>query len=404
VTKRLLILTLAALGVFGAAELALRVFFPADAGPMYALDPELLHRLVPGAQKVFEHHPANDGRRIHVHVNSSGFRGEELSESEDQLRVVVFGDSFVMAEFTERQDTFSEKLESALEARSQTRVEVVNAGVAAYGPDQSLRRMEIELSRLMPNLVVFCLLADNDYGDLLRNKMFALEADGELRPLAFKISGELQERFSGGLSSSAVVRLIRRARSSRRAQGVVPPVDRAERDRIAIETIESFAPICAEEYASAVLHKDLTVRALFSDHYDVDLATEPESEAARYKAALMGAVIRRVCSVAAGHPVPILFIVIPSATDLCDSSRGLLVSRKAHPRYDPRRLSQIMERQVAESGAPCISLFEHFTEANPGSFYFLPPENHWNEAGQALAAQVAADAVRELDLLPDIEK
>ena len=51
-------------------------------------------------------------------------------------------------------------------------VQVVNAGVAAYGPDQACLALEADLAAgLDPDLVVLCVFAGNDWGDLLRNKL-----------------------------------------------------------------------------------------------------------------------------------------------------------------------------------------------------------------------------------------
>src|SRR5208282_2438668 len=91
------------------------------------------------------------------------------------------GDSFIQGDFSRTEDTFTERLKAHLSEKMGNRVEVVNAGVAGYGPDQELRRMETELPVLKPNLVIVAIFAGNDFGDLLRDKLYRLSSDGSLQ-------------------------------------------------------------------------------------------------------------------------------------------------------------------------------------------------------------------------------
>ncbi len=56
--------------------------------------------------------------------------------------------------------------------------EVLNAGVVGWGPDQEYLRMQRELDRLKPTVVVLAIFADNDKGDLMRDRLFRLAPDG----------------------------------------------------------------------------------------------------------------------------------------------------------------------------------------------------------------------------------
>jgi len=161
-------------------ELVLRHALGSRYCPVIELDDRLLYRLIPGAEGVHTLSPINGSRRIHYAINSRGFRGRELAPSGGSLRVVVYGDSFIHGEFSRTEDTFAERLKVHLARRLGTNVEVVNAGVAGYGPDQELRRMEGDLPSLQPNLVVVAIYAGNDFGDLVRNKLYRLAGDGGL--------------------------------------------------------------------------------------------------------------------------------------------------------------------------------------------------------------------------------
>src|SRR5439155_6628510 len=60
------------------------------------------------------------------------------------------------------------------------RIEVINAGVDGFGPDQSLLRFEQEVDVYQPDIVVFHIFADNDFGDIIRNRLFDVDPSGAL--------------------------------------------------------------------------------------------------------------------------------------------------------------------------------------------------------------------------------
>lgn len=381
------------------AELGLRWFFAPHLAQIYVLDDEVLHRLVPGSEKYFTHDPANGGERILIRVNADGYRGAEFEPRAGRQRVVVYGDSFVMGEFSPLAETFVEQLEDRLEASRGRPVECINAGVVAYGPDQSLVRMERELAGLNADLALLVVFADNDFGDLLRNKMFRLvDSDGraELEWASPVITEHLREKFSSWPRRFSIVRAVQkflRERKADRARDAAMGATEEQLRATAYAFTEQWLPACRAEYENFVVDGNAGVRSLFEDHYDTDIAVEPDSPSARYKTALMGAVLRRCHAVADAARVPLLVVVVPSPTDVCGLDHGSLVDAETFPAYDPRRLSRVITDHCASASIPCFDLFEVFRERGADDLYFLPPDNHWNAAGQALAAEQVAAAI-----------
>ena len=138
-----LALAVAAVGVavFAILELVLRLAVGDLYATVYRPDPVAHYRLAPGAEKTFQRPAADGGARIRVAINAAGFRGEPLEATGAALRVLLYGDSFVAAEFSALEHTFAERLEAHLTTDLGSPVEVVNAGISGYGPDQSLLRM-----------------------------------------------------------------------------------------------------------------------------------------------------------------------------------------------------------------------------------------------------------------------
>ncbi len=402
--KKLLILLASTVAAILLAEVALRVFFAPYVTQIYRLDEEVLHRLVPGTSKYFAHHPTNGGHRVLVRVNSDGYRGSELRPKGEAKRVVVFGDSFVMAEFAELDKTFAERVERHLGTALGEPVEAINAGVVAYGPDQCLKRMERELSGLEADLAIVVVFADNDFGDLMRNKMFRVDDDGGLLPHEFRISSHLRSKFDEALSSTAIYRVLKRygrARKATKAADAMAAATPEQLEQAAVAFIDQWLPVSRAEYRSYIEQDNPEVRSLFEDHYDTDVAVEPEGDSARYKVRLMRAVLGGMRDVAAQAGVPLLVVAVPSPADLCGVSHGAVVDTTKYPDYVPSRLTGRIAEGAQAHGVPCVNLFESFLERGPESLYYLPPDNHWNDAGQDFAAELVVQRVIDEALLND---
>ena len=141
--------------------------------------PDYLIKLKANLEKSFVHEKQNSGRKIVWRTNSMGFRGPEIRDNPG-LRVVVYGDSNIQARFSDLEDTFPARLEAELAEGLKQDVEVINAGVSGFGPDQSFLKFREEAEMLKPDLVIIHFFADNDYGDAIRNRLFDLNRDGKL--------------------------------------------------------------------------------------------------------------------------------------------------------------------------------------------------------------------------------
>src|SRR5688572_1592953 len=148
---------------------------------LYERDPAALYRLRAGARALYHYPWLPPGEQVEVAINSRGLRGPELPPRKTGRRVVVYGDSFVEARSTRMPDTFPAQLEAALRPRVPAPVEVLNAGVTGYGPDQALARLERDLVDLEPDVVVIVVYAGNDFGDVVRNQIYRLDGGGRLQ-------------------------------------------------------------------------------------------------------------------------------------------------------------------------------------------------------------------------------
>jgi hypothetical protein len=394
VPKLLLAAAGAALAL-GLAEAALRWLRP-EPERMFRYDERTVYELRPGAVRSFTRLAGNGGETIRMEVNSGGFRGEEL-EAAPERRVVVYGDSFIQAEFSAHEATFAEQLEQRLNEACPWRFEAVNAGVIGYGPDQVLRKLESDLPALEPDAVVVALFADNDFGDLLRNKIFRLSEDGVLeeRPVALTAS---LERSLGVRRDFALVRLARRTYwqwlAWRRGDGADDDGD-GETWTPNEEVVSQWLVDSRQEYVSYVLEGDPLIRDVYVDHYDADVALFPRSESATYKVRLVARLLERLEALLAGARVDRLLMIIPSPIDVCEGY-DFRVDADRYEQYDRRALTRAAQEAARAAGMPSLSLWESFSANRPCSLYFHYGDNHWNDQGQALAAREAAARLVEL--------
>jgi hypothetical protein len=171
--QSLLKLLLSLLGIFVAvvvAELATRwLGTPLDQrlGEMYQCDQGLGWR--GNANQVM---PVNtDGYRHDVVRNSQGMHDTEhqLEKGENTFRVLMLGDSFVDAYQVNETETSHQRLEDALNAlsTSEVRFEVINAGLAGWGPAQELVYFRSEGQQYKPDLILALWVPANDLLDIL---------------------------------------------------------------------------------------------------------------------------------------------------------------------------------------------------------------------------------------------
>ena len=228
--QKLLMLLLGTALAIAMLEWGVGRYFPAG-GQVYGPDEHLLFDAIPGSARIqpmsADRLGEGDVTRVPVRIGPEGFRGEGLAAPKRGKRVLVIGDSMVMAENVPHEFTFvqalgrelSQRLNSGSGAQAVEPVETVNAGRAGYGPDQELLLLQRDLARVDPDLVVCVLCAHNDFGDLMRNKLFRLADDGTAEPCTPVLGARVMTWFSEREERSdrpALVRLWHFWRKNRR--------------------------------------------------------------------------------------------------------------------------------------------------------------------------------------------
>jgi len=361
---------------------------------VYRLHPDHLIEYVPDSSKIYIHSSANGGDWVRVRFNRQGYRGKELAALDGAPRVLVYGDSFVAAEFTSLDETFVAQLAGRLSEGLGGPVEAVNAGLVGSGPDQVLRRMPAELAALEPSLVIVALTSANDFGDLIRNKLYQLADDGSLIVRAPDVGAGLRRGLEPSWHAHSGWGLLLRA--ARR--GVAFRVRELRSPAVSLEPPRQVAQRLWErsqgEYTNSVVRGDPVVRNVFDDQYDADVSLTPQARSALHKRRLMEAVLSEIAAVTTQAGVPLLLVAIPSPVDVTEDHYGMVVDWRRFPGYRRDSLTRAVVEPAERLGIPVLDLFGPMRRSeDPSALFYRAGNDHWNSRGQALAADLTAERI-----------
>lgn len=382
-----------------AGEFVLRQWFPFE-NTVLQPDARYLYKYIPGSRMLKRVYLGNGRSSILVKINREGRRGPVVSEAA-RPRIVVYGDSFIAGEETPLEQTFTADLERRLRARVSKTAQVINAGVAGYGPDQESLVMEDEIGRLKPDLVIVAIYSGNDFGDLIRDKLFALDEKERLVSRHPSLAPAARDDFTNLAARSPfqIARRIesasKRVRSSPFTQEIkqrlhmgrayIPP---ARKQKKPAGDLSDFLIERDWEFHNTVVDRDPLVYSLFGDSHDIDMSLRPDSPATRYKSVLMERIMERIQGIAARRMAPCVFLFIPAAIDA--ANWDLAVDAAANPQYRRSGLTDILEQIATDHRMSYINLFQPFYDHRAEKLYYHP-DNHWSPAGQQLAADLVAD-------------
>ncbi|HFD87991.1 MAG TPA: hypothetical protein ENJ35_09990 [Gammaproteobacteria bacterium] len=379
-------------------ESALRLVTHEPKGPVkYRSHPTALVTLKPN---LVRKHTAW-GEMHYYRTNDEGVRDDSaLCRKPD---VLLFGDSNLFARFLPFDETLGEQLEHSFDDTFCS----VNFGVPGYGPDQSLLRMLYEVDRLelMPQVVVFHVFSDNDYGDLFRNYLFTVNAAGELQPTSrdrtdFKL--RIVERLQ------AQYLLVRKLRDLAMELGMyrlpadeylAPPIDRPERalgsDEEVLHYIDSVEQVGRREFENYQQGKYTTWLDDIDDFY---LALNPDSEAAHQARQLLAGIFRTAKRKSDELNACFVVLIQPAESDVADtgpvSRADLALYSEVYKRsYHPENLTDIAVAAAESAGVDYIDLFNRYEQSEVPVYESIEldkGDNHWNAAG----VRVAAEALR----------
>ncbi len=389
--KDALIIIAITLVMLALIELALRIFFPqfkhvghTITSLAFEYNQDYLVALKPNIEKVFVRDARDGGGTVSWKTNSLGFRGDEIGEK-NALRVIVYGDSNVHARFSPEPETYPAVLQQLI-GKQIKGVQVINAGMTGSGPDQSLLRLREHFVKVRPDVVIFHIYADNDYGDIIKNRLFELSAQGELVKTSFPVTVDskldpvklafnnlLNQLYLYGALNSLLAD-INVSRESKLSDAEITEDILNELERNATRAYTVYKQGKPREFSH------------FKDFYDIDIAANPDSESARLKIALMEKVLLAAKQFCTEKEVAFMVVVQPSKLDMVADWPEKLVRR--YPKYQPENLTRPLKEICVRNHLDCIHLIDSFHPNQSGSLYIA--DGHWSAKGQRIAAEETA--------------
>ncbi|OGW56330.1 MAG: hypothetical protein A2Y81_03125 [Nitrospirae bacterium RBG_13_43_8] len=394
IIRDITIIAVTTLGLLIALELILRVVFPDNIKSQirpkslaYEFNEDYLVRLKPNIEKTLTKEESG-AHTIYWKTNKDCFRGNDLKEN-PEIRIIVYGDSSIEARFSKMENTYVHKLEKYLSATGMEDIEVINAGVVGFGPDQSLIRFVKEADIYRPDIVIFSITTHNDFGDIIRNRLFELGTDGNLIDTGHKRTMDplLKERgdFIDFVSSLHMMKVARRVKGYASKGDGAGSKENDPADRL----IQEYYSVDEQEYS---VYKQSMPRyfSIFGDHYDLDLALSPDAESSQTKIKLMEGIIRRAKNVADKREIKFVVLIQPSVIDLTENFAFSYKHLERYPGYRRTNLTDPVKRICVSAGIDFVNLFDVFSRNSPEDLFFKGKNDHWNDQGQDIAAKETA--------------
>ena len=388
--------------ILASLEIAARVFhwWP-DA--FYQPDERFGYAHIPNAEGWWVNINARDEFQTHVRINSKGLRDREYSyeKPEGVFRILVLGDSFADALEVPLEDSFQEVLETLLNERLSTPVEVINGGHWGYGNDMELLFYRLEGYKYQPDLV---LLAFQSTSDVLENhremetrymgkvyKPFFVLEDGELTLTDWPFPVELVEP--------------------------PPPQGSVEHVKAWLAGHSRFYPVAGHfikrrlrGLADALqgigamdsTRSDTTTGDIPTFMYLYAVDYPPEWEEAW---AVTQAIITQLNHEVDANNARLAVLLLPDRHQV--EGDYLRWALQEHPamqerEWDLDKPNRIMREFLAQEGIPALEMLDEFrarAEEIDRPLYY-PKDGHWNIESHRLAGKLLAEKLCQRELIP----
>lgn len=347
-TKNLLLMALSLIVAALGAEWAARMLFPEWAPrtgtvtQFWRYDSRYGWSHVPNARGRF----ASFGFDTMVTTNSVGFRGREIVQKKDPATtlVLVLGDSYVWGFGVQDDEVFTSRMERICPG-----IEAVNFGVSGYSTDQELLLYRDKGAAYSPDVVVL-VLAENDYGDNARSKVYVY-----YHKPTFIFDGDRLVLINDPVPQSNLL-------------------------------LRTLAQIAQRSYVLTQLNRSIEVLARGAGAAPSAAPAQRQTKATFAPA--------RPFPRTAGQAITVR-LVRELATAVRSTGSQFVVVFTDGQGDDARELA----RAVADPDIVYVYLDDVFRAAGSGDLH-LPQDFHWNAAGHALVAQTVTRALVEHTKVP----
>jgi lysophospholipase L1-like esterase len=364
--RRLVLFAAIMAAQFGVFEAALRTWGSSEAAPsfqgLFEGDPEIGYRLKPGARVHF----ATSEFAADIAINEDGVRDDAplAPKAAGEKRVVLLGDSLVLAVQVPFAQTFGELLERELNARrGPWRYRVINAGVQGYGPVEETLLFRALAERLQPDVVIQTIFVGNDAEEAVRSEP--------------RLRGDLSA--ADALQDTAVTRLRRLVRRS-----------------MVLQILRLRAVSAADRFTGATAPPEPPLQSY---------AANPAPRIAQ-GIAITRECVAAVARLAAAHGAKTAIALMPARFQVDDADYGRL--KEAVAGAGGELVRDAATRRFADGlgdvGLPIVDLLPPLRGALPGPDLFYQETVHLTPRGHQVVAHALAAFLEREGLAPGRER
>lgn len=347
-------------------------------------DPLLGWRLKPGHHEV---RPSGKLKSVSLDINNYGLRGDDFpAKAGTEKRLMVLGDSFVFSRHFALDETFTGRLENALNRGGNKQVRVINAGVPGYGSGQELLFMKklADDYGIVPDSYILVIFPN----DILDNLSLSY---GNYEPISVKPRFELNE------SGKAILKHL----PENNLEGLQESFRRVEKDNpwklrslqfIKLNILDFMAahPRILKGFLSLGIKLEVPRKpGLLNGWYDDAVVKEGVP--------LMKGLIREMKEEAQKRGVAFKAVIIPSPVQIYPAVYRRILSQQFPDApevkewiADPMKPQRMLGALCEELNLECLDLYS-VLEAHKDKTLYLSRDGHFDRAAHELVAAALAE-------------
>lgn len=320
-----------------------------------------------------------------VHSGNISETRQSIHTDPNNSTILIYGDEL----FHHGPTPFEFYTESEPDTDSLSNASFVVRGVSGAGPDQYLLQIASDIKSFSPKAVFILINTHNDYGDIIRNRLFELDSKDMLVDTKHTIMGVRKEHFESVPFNINLffLELLKK-------RGVITEMDY----QVSIDP-QFYDPIVQEATLldQLMLHKQnkSPKYSHFDDSYDLDISININSQSAILKLALMKAVIQQINLICEKEETSVFFILIPSSTDLITHSGIDYKELKAqYSGYMRVHLTRPLVLDMKKKRYKYDNLFPKFYKFGAESLYDVESGYYLSKDGVKLVKESILDLVK----------
>jgi hypothetical protein len=384
----------------GLLEISVRITMPFPESVRQSCAPDFGWRGKPNQERTF----STDGYTHTVTFNSRGMHDSEhpLEKPPGTYRILMLGDSFVQAEQVNDAETSSRILEDLLnQSATGQKFEVISGGVAAWGTGQELMYYRDEGRQYQPDLVLLMVYMGNDITENLPFHALTFDKVNCYTAYFSMCEGTFDPQpwyYAPGLNPvmgqcSPLYRGVTNAlngiyNSSRLYSLIAPLLDRLQEHnfRRDISVLNLYVPVDNPQFRQSFPEQNQVIDYGWHLAQGItgQLAQEVQADGAQFAIVLI-------------DPADIINSLL-----LSPEEREAAYQQMPYLRQASSAVPEQNFRQFFATPPPILNLQPYFVAhtQKTGETLFFPYNEHWNVAGNRLAAETMARWLRENILSP----